>query len=86
MSFKSHKEVAQPTHSYKISIKSQNGNTVGFINLSKNFLRATTGSEKPSFDAVQAINNGKLLEYLSSQILTLEETEAITPVTDIKDF
>jgi len=84
MSFKTHQDKA-PTHSYKISIKSGNGNTVGFINLSKAFLRATCATEHPTFDQVQAINKGRLLEYLVAQTITLEATEDLI-ATDISDF
>jgi len=74
-----------PTHSYKISIKSNNGNTVGFINLSKAFLRATCATEKPTFEQVASINKGNLLEYLATQTITLEETEVLT-AGNIEDF
>ena len=51
---------------YSISIKSPNGNTVGFINLSSQFIRSVIGKREEMITVadIEKINNGNFEEYL----------------------
>jgi len=68
MSFKQ----TQHHRQYNISLKSSNGNTVGFINLSGQFLRAVVGKREDMITVadIENINDGDLQSYLSN--LTIE--------------
>ena len=62
---------------FKISLKSTSGNTVAFINLSDQFLRAVTGKGKKSvtFEDVSAINKGNVIAYLRGLDMSIEQLE-----------
>ena len=77
----------KPEKAYKITIKSPQGNTVGFINLTDSFERATTGKDPRSVTThdIAGINQGKILEYLSKSVMLLEDVH-IDEVIEAKNF
>ncbi len=76
MSFKKHQDITN-TPSYKISLKSPNGNTVAFVNLTSQFLKAVVGKTKQevSVEDINSINNGDLVAYLASLTVAVESVE-----------
>jgi hypothetical protein len=50
----------------EIALKSDNGNTVGYINLTNSFTKAVLGksANNVTFEEVTSINNGDFLSYL----------------------
>jgi hypothetical protein len=76
-----------PKKSYSISIKSKNGNTVGFINLSSQFLRAVLGINPDDVRAedILTINNDDFASYIKSLDIEVTSVEAGLPI-DATDF
>ena len=85
MAFQPHKDNSKS--GYKISIKSENGNTIAFVNLTEAFLKAVTGKTKKTVtvDDIQSINNGHFMTYLMKQTFMLEEVTP-TEIVEAKDF
>lgn len=68
---------------YSISLKSPNGNTVGFINLSSQFLKAVIGKQEETITAsdILSINHEDFQGYIESLVVEVSETiGAQTPI------
>ena len=72
---------------YKISLVSANSNTVAYINLTSQFLKAVTGKSESdvTFEDIDSINKGDLIGFIQGLDIKLEQ---ILPqsVQDAKDF
>ena len=53
---------------YSIALKSRTGNTVGFINLSSQFIKAVIGKQEELVTVadIEAINNGDFQRFIDS--------------------
>lgn len=80
MAFDKHKKKQTD---YKISIKSDNGNTIAFVNLTDQFIKAVTGKTKKdvTFDDISKISNGQLMEFLLKNAFVLEPVEPEETIT-----
>lgn len=72
---------------YKVSLVSAKGNTVAYINLTTEFLKAVTGKSQRdiTFEDIQAINKGDLAGFIQGLNIKLEQILP-TSVQDAKDF
>ena len=73
---------AKSTKSYKISLVTQKGNTVGFINLSQQFVKAVIGKQEEyvTLEDIVGINGDGILYFKSLDIL-IEEVEHNKPIS-----
>lgn len=70
-------EPKQSHKAYSITLKAPSGNTVGYINLTSQFLKAVTGkqAEMVTVADIEGINDGRFQAYLD--ILTVEVSEVV---------
>lgn len=74
--------------SYRISLKSKSGNTVAFINLTDQFLKAVLGKSKANvtLDEVNSINSGDLAGYLSTLEIDIANVQDNQQITEASKF
>lgn len=73
---------AKSTKSYKISLVTPKGNTVGFINLTQQFIKAVIGKQEEyvTLEDIIGINGNGVLYFKSLDIL-IEEVEHHKPLS-----
>lgn len=73
---------------FSISLKSQSGNTIGFINLTSQFLRAMSDKQVENITVgdILALNNGDFEDYILSAEVHVEEVAGNGPTIEAKDF
>jgi hypothetical protein len=73
---------AKATKSYKISLVTSNGNTVGFINLTQQFIKAVIGKQEEYVTLEDIIDiNGDGTLYFKSLDILIEEVEHSKPIS-----
>jgi len=85
MSFKN-KPTTKSGKQYTISIKSANGNTIGFINLSNQFVSKVFGKTQGELTAEDVLSvNGDFQEFIRQATIEVEAVE-VTPTVAPSDF
>ena len=85
MSFKQHNHSKEKQ--YTIRLTSNNGNTVGFVNLSQQFVKAVLRKDEYEVTAndVLSINYGDFATYLSNLDVVVEDRKPDTAIA-IEDY
>jgi len=78
----------KPHKQYSIALKTANDNTVGFINLTSQFLKAVTGKQAEYITTadIEAINKGDLKAYIATLDIVISSVETTEPIASIEDF
>lgn len=73
---------------YSISIKSPSGNTVGFINLSSQFIKAVIGKREDlvTIEDILKINNGNFEEYIKKMSIEVTGIELNKKPIPIEEY
>jgi len=76
MSFNKNTTNPKSTKQYSIALKTTNGNTVGFINLSTKYIKAVIGKQPETVTATDVfnLNGGDFQGYLDTLLVEVTET------------